>query len=59
MDETIKNIKTAEELTKYLSEHSEKNIPYDQETTAYIQKLLRKFGLSRNVLRIHYEIPKK
>lgn len=59
MDEVIKNIKTADELAKYLAEHSEKNETYDQETAEYIQKLLREFGLRRSVLRTHHEIPKR
>ena len=59
MDERLKNIQSGEELVKFLAEHSEKSIPYTQEEREFIFQMLERFGLSRNVFRTHYEIPKK
>ena len=59
MDESLRTISSEEELVKYLAEHSEKNVPYTQEEKELLERMLRKFGLSRNVLRTHYDIPKK
>ena len=59
MDESLKNIQSGEELVKYLAEHSERNIPYTQEEKELLERMLKKFGLSRKVLRTHYDILKK
>ena len=56
---SLRNISSEEELVKYLAEHSEKNVPYTQEEKELLERTLKKFGLSRNVLRTHYDIPKK
>ena len=32
---------------------------YTQEEKELLERMLKKFGLSRNVLRTHYDIPKK
>ncbi len=59
MDEGLKNIQSGEELVKYLAEHSERNIPYTQEEKELLERMLKRFGLSRKVLRTHYDILKK
>lgn len=59
MDESLKNIQSGEELVKYLAEHSERNIPYTQEEKELLERMLKRFGLSRKVLRTHYDILKK
>ena len=59
MDESLKNIQSGEEMVKYLAEHSERNIPYTQEEKELLERMLKKFGLSRKVLRTHYDILKK
>lgn len=59
MDESLKNIQSGEEMVKYLAEHSERNIPYTQEEKELLERMLKRFGLSRKVLRTHYDILKK
>ena len=59
MDESLKNIQSGEEMVKYLAEHSERNIPYTQEEKELLEQMLKRFGLSRKVLRTHYDILKK
>ena len=59
MDESLKNIQSGEELVKYLAEHSERNIPYTQEEKELLERMLKRFGLSRKVLRTHYDILKR
>lgn len=59
MDNDIKKIKTGEELVEYLLQHNGKNNQYDLETQEYILELVEKFGLSKAVLRSHYDIPKR
>ena len=59
MDESLKNIQSGEEMVKYLAEHSERNIPYTQEEKELLERMLKRFGMSRKVLRTHYDILKK
>ena len=59
MDESLKNIQSGEEMVKYLAEHSERNIPYTQEEKELLERMLKRFGLSRKVLRTHYDILKR
>lgn len=59
MDNAIKEVKTGEALVKYLLQHNGNDISYDQETQEYILELVEKFGLSKAVLRSHFDIPKR
>ena len=59
MDNEIKEVKTGEALVEYLLQHNGNDIPYDRETREYILELTEKFGLSKSVLRAHFDIPKK
>lgn len=59
MDNEIKKVKTGEELAEYLLQHNGNAAPYDLETREYIMGLIEKFGLSKSVLRIHYDMPKR
>lgn len=59
MDNEIKKVKTGEALVDYLLQHNGNDIPYDRETQEYILELVEKFGLSKAVLRSHYDFPKR
>ena len=59
MDERLKKVKTADELVAYLAQHSLENKEHDPETREYIMSLIRKLGLSKSVLRTHYDVKKK
>ncbi|RZT02304.1 hypothetical protein [Cuneatibacter caecimuris] len=59
MDEKLKKVKTANGLVMYLAEHSMENAEYDPESREYIMSLVQKMGLSKSVLRTHYDIRKK
>ena len=59
MDEKLKKVKKADELVTYLAEHSMDNKEYDSESKEYIMSLIRNLGLSKNVLRTHYDVRKK
>lgn len=59
MDNKLKEIETADELVQYLAEHGGMPEPYDEDSKKYIMKMVSRFGLSKNVLRTHYDIQKK
>jgi len=59
MDNEIKEVKTGEALADHLLRHNGNDIPYDRETQEYILELIEKFGLSKAILRSHYDIPKR
>ena len=54
MDKRLEQISSAEELINYLLEHNGTAESYDDETHKRIMELVTKFGLSKNVLKIHY-----
>lgn len=59
MNNKLKEVKTEDELIKFLLEHSLDTEPLDGESKHYIKQLCEKENIDKKILRIHYEMPKK
>lgn len=59
MNSKLKEVKTEDELIKFLLEHSLEPESLDSESKYYIKQLCEKKNINKKVLKMHYEMPIK